>query len=293
MFLGAMRGSAELPSAGRREGGNRVNRILWGIALAAAPVTAHANAGIGYFMVAAPFVLVALLPAILIEACVLAPLLPVFLQRALALSFVANLQSSLLGIGLAVAVDVALMAASGSTGPEPTRASATVALIPMFFLTWRIEYRAIERRMTELKHRRVALATGTANLLSYAVMIAFVWMIMPEHGAMSVRARASEAFAISAGARLAVDDYYRSKGRLPQSGDEAGYPRNTAPVSEYMLAADIREKGVVSVKLSKSDYWPEGGEISFTPAADGDAKALRWNCRSTLAPKFLPATCRE
>jgi len=47
------------------------------------------------------------------------------------------------------------------------------------------------------------------------------------------------------------------------------------------------------ITLSKDDYWPEGGEIRLTPAVAAGAKTLSWKCRSTLAPKFLPATCRE
>jgi hypothetical protein len=272
---------------------SRASRIVLAAVLAAAPVAAQANAGIGYFLIAVPMILLALLPAILLEACVLAPLLPVPPRRALALSSVANLSSSLWGIALAIAVDGVLIGVSGSAGPEPTRTTAIAALVPLFFLTWLIEYRAIARRMTELTRARIARATGAANVLSYAAMIALVWMTLPEHGGMSVRMRTGEAMLAGSGARIAVDEFFDSKGRLPQSSDEAGYPRDAASGSKVVSAIEIREAGVVVMTLAKHDYWPEGGRITFTPAADAGAKTLSWKCRSTLPPKHLPATCRE
>jgi len=86
---------------------------------------AHANVGIGYFMPALPFVLVALVPAILVEACVLAPLLPVPLRRALRLSSIANLQSTLVGFVLGLSLDAALVGLTGSMGrTQPGPASS-------------------------------------------------------------------------------------------------------------------------------------------------------------------------
>ena len=271
-----------------------MNRILWAIALAAVPAAAQANAGIGYFIVAVPFVLVALVPAVLLEACVLAPLLPVAPRRALALSFIANLRSSIWGIGLALVVDAALIGLSGSVGPEPTKASAIAALLPLFFFTWWIEHRAIRRLEPALPRSRVALVAGGANLLSYAALIAVIVMttVLPERGAMPVRMRVGEAILAGNGARMVVDDYYRSKGRLPQNGEEAGYPRNTAPGGKLVSVIEIREQGVVVITLNKNEYWPEGGEIRLTRTADAEANTFYWKCSSTLPPKMVPATCR-
>ena len=296
MFLGAIPGSAELsPSDGCERGGNRMNRILWAIALAAIPVTAQANAGIGFFIIAVPFIVVALLPAVLIEAGVLWRLLPVAPRRALWLSFSANLRSSIWGVILAIGVDLVFFGLSGSAGPEPTKASGIAALVPLFFLTWRIEHRAVLRLEPDLPRARVALATGAANLLTYALMIAVIVLtqVLPEYPTMPVRARVSEALLLAGGARSAVNEYYEGKGGLPQSGGEAQYSENAANLGPYVSAIEIRERGVVVITLAKHDNWPAGREIRLTPAPDADAKKLNWKCRSTLPPKVLPPFCRE
>ena len=109
----------------------------------------------------------------------------------------------------------------------------------------------------------------------------------------SGRARFSEAVLAGVAARTAVIEYYASKGRLPQNGDEAGYPRDTAPGSKYVSAVEIREKGVIVVTLNIERDWPDGGEITLTPTEDAAAKTLNWKCRSTLPPKLVTASCRD
>jgi type IV pilus assembly protein PilA len=272
-----------------------VNRILWAAALAAMPVAAHANAGIGFFMIAVPFIVVALLPAVLLEAGVLWRLLPVTPRRALGLSLSANLRSSIWGVFLAIGVDLAFFGLSGSAGPEPTKAMGIAALVPLFFLTWRIEHRAVLRLEPDLSRARVALATGAANLLTYALMIAVIVLtpVLPEYPTMPVRARVGEVLVLAGGARSAVNDYYESKGRLPQNGGEAGFSESAANWGPYVSAIEIRERGVVVITLAKHDNWPAGSEIRLTPAPDADAKKLSWKCRSTLPPKVLPSFCRE
>jgi type IV pilus assembly protein PilA len=272
-----------------------MNRILWAIALAAMPAAAHANAGIGYFMIAVPFIVVALLPAVLLEAGVLWRMLPVAPRRALRLSFSANLRSSIWGVFLAIGIDLVFFGLSESAGPEPTKASAIAALLPLFFLTWRIEHRAVLRLEPDLPRARVALATGAANLLTYALMIAVIMLtpVLPEYPTMPVRARVSEALVLARGARSAVNDYYESKGQLPQSSGEAGYSETTANWGSLVSTIEVREQGVVVITLAKHDNWPAGSEIRLTPAADADAKKLGWKCRSTLPPKYLPPNCRE
>jgi len=109
------------------------------------------------------------------------------------------------------------------------------------------------------------------------------------------RARVSTALIIGSDAKTAVAEHYDKTGRLPQSGDEAGYSRNAGLAGTPVSAIEIREKGVVVVTLSRDRDWPDGSEITLTPMpiADAGAKSLRWKCRSTLPLEVLPASCRE
>jgi len=140
---------------------------------------------------------------------------------------------------------------------------------------------------------RVVRASGVANLLSYSAMIALVWMVMPGQGGIALGMRANEAMLFGNEAQIAVEDFYRSKGRLPQSGDEAGYPSAAAREGKRVSAVEIRENGVVVLTLGIDDFWLEGGEIRLTPAADADKRTVNWKCSSTLPRRSLPAACRR
>ncbi|MBK6999007.1 MAG: hypothetical protein IPH35_03200 [Rhodoferax sp.] len=82
------------------------------------------------------------------------------------------------------------------------------------------------------------------------------------------------------GARNAVAKYYKSTGRLPQSGEDAGY---VPELSKSSLAStvQIREKGVVVVTLrERRPWWKEGEELICAPEEDAKSKGeIEWNCR--------------
>jgi hypothetical protein len=87
---------------------------------ALAPGSALANSGVGYFLPAAPLAVVALVPAVLLEAVVLAFILRLSGRRALWISLRANLRSTIVGVVLAIVVDLALVTVRApSSSPLP------------------------------------------------------------------------------------------------------------------------------------------------------------------------------
>jgi hypothetical protein len=261
--------------------------------IALAPVPALANSGVGFFMVGLPVVLLALVPVIPLEALVLAKILGVPYRRALSLSWRANVRSTLWGFVLGIGLDLALLAPTGSSGMPWTKAAATVALVPMFFFSWWIEHRAVARLATEFPRSRIATATGAANLLSYAAMIAFVWStpMYPARSQTDLRAHVSEAILAGALTRTSVAEFWMNKKRLPSSLEELGI---VSPLPDKYSVA-IERGGKISV-LVITPQIPDlyGKHVVFAPAPDATAEGgLRWSCSSPdIEPKYLPATCR-
>lgn len=259
-------------------------------AFALVPALAFANAGIGYFMLALPIVVAALIPAIPLEALVLKAMLRLPLRRALSLSLWANLRSTLIGVVLGIAIDLLLVAGTGSAGPEPTKGAATAMLAPLFLLSWWIEHRAILRRAADLPRGGVALASGAANLLSYAAMLAFVWMtgFLPKRGTMSTRARLSEALLAATGAKTSVTEFWERNKRLPVDEREAGL----APLKSKDFRVTVESGGSISVQiLMPREPDVNGKRIVLTPVPEG--AGLRWACRAPeIPPRLLPVSCR-
>lgn len=270
---------------------NRVSRLAAAL-LALAPALAHANVGIGYLLLAWPIVLLALVPAVPLEAAVLKPILRVSWRRGFLLSLGANVRSTLWGLAIAVAVDFALMGAGGSAGPDPTAGAAIAMLVPFFFLSWWIEHRAVARKAAEIGARRIAAATGAANLLSYAGMIAFVALggYLPWEGSMAPRARITEGLAAASSLRTGVTERWSADRKFPSPGSP-GF----APVVEKNHRVALERDGRIAVHFAAPGFPSiDGKRIVLTPVLDPSGAIARWQCGSPdIERRFLPGSCRD
>jgi type IV pilus assembly protein PilA len=255
------------------------------------PALAQANAGIGYFTLAVPLVLVALAPAVFIEAGVIQFVLKTAYRRALSLSWWANLRSTLWGVGLGLAGDVVLVTLTGSPGPEPTRSFALVMLVPFFLLSWWIEARAIDRLAPGTAPRKVLLATGAANAITYAAMAAGAAAIYPAEGSYHLRPQISEALLAGSSVRTLVAEFWQTHDRFPKDAAELGLPDTSA--SRFRV--NLQPEGRIEIRIHLDNDKLRGKRLTLTPRVlDGKAGTLEWTCRSPdIEPRFLPSSCRS
>ena len=259
-------------------------------AAALCPSLAHANAGIGFFLLDLPFVLAALLPAILVEALVYVPALHVPLGRALSHSWRANLASTLLGVVLGIAADFGLVAMTGSAGPEPTRGPALAMLVPFFLLSWWVEHRMIARRAAELPRSRVAAATAAANALTYAGMAVAVWLVLPAEGSLRPQMIISEAMLAASGARSAVTERWLKDKSFPKDMREMGVAQQ--PGGRYRVS--LGEGGRIEVEILVDNPRVGGKHLVLTQRPAPQSPGLEWKCSSPdIEQRLLPAPCRE
>ena len=260
------------------------------------PVSVSANAGIGYFMVALPLVVFALIPAVPLEGFVLRAVLGLRLQYAFLLSLGANGRSTLYGFLLAIIIDIVLMSVTGSAGPEPTKAVATAMLAPFFLYSWWIEHRVIARRKTDLSRYQVATATGVANLLSYTGMLIFIWTtaFLPERPTMPARVQLSEAVKGASSIKADITDFWQQNNRFPADVSEL----DDVLYGDADFSIALGKEGRVLVQIHMPDEpLVDNKELVLTPLPDtaspGDSR-LRWKCSSEeISPRFLPARCRS
>ena len=255
--------------------------------LLAWPAVAKANTGIGYHMVALPYVVMALVPAILVEAPVLARLLGVDWKRGLWWSFVANLYSTLFGSILAVVADIALVGATGSSGWRQGTGTFLASLVPLFFITWLLEARAVRVRLPAESTRSAWHATLAANGLSYALIaIAVPQLNDLEFPVYGVRTNMVEVLAILSSEKSEVEDFHRKEGRFPEPRTREmahGFTKYVARDSGGRLTAEIRYPKVRELN---------GARIVMRPTVSSGKFA--WECFAPVASfKYLPASCRQ
>jgi hypothetical protein len=254
------------------------------------PATAHANAGIGFFLVAVPFVAMAMVPAMLVEAPILSRLLDVSFVRGFWWSVSANFASAILGSLIAVAVDVALVATTGSSGLEINRTTVLVTLVPMFWLTWLLERSTIRHLQPAGATRSAGRATLVANAVSYALLaaaVAFVPSAMLDAPSSRTRYQITEAVADMSAARAEVAEYHAAHKRFPAAGSLVSSGRHLRSLrrdAEGRVIGIIEYPGVEAI---------HGKTVVIAPGMEGNV-IMEWICYTPDAPhKFLPAGCRR
>lgn len=270
----------------------RIARIA--AALALWPGAALANTGIGYFMVPMPVVVLALVPAIALEAWVLKALLGLGWKRGAILSLRANVVSTLYGLVAGLALDLLLAIGTGSSGFPWMRAGVAIMLVPWFAFSWWIEFRVVAKRLAELPRKAVRRATGAANTLTYALMMAFVFFgpLVPIRDVSYQRAQVTEAILKAHAARERVEQFWHAHRRLPDDPREVDLE---AMQADDRFAVTLGRGGRISVEI-RMPREPEidGKHVELAPVADPGADKLRWLCGSRdLVIRYLPGGCRD
>ena len=267
------------------------------VLLALLPVPAAANAGVGFFTLPWPVVILTLLPVIGLEGVVLARMLRRPWRRAFSLALVANLNSTLYGLGLSYGLDIMLLGFTGLSGFEPTQTLVSVMLMPLFALSWWIEERVVQRRASEPSKAAVAWAVGVANLLSYGALIAgihltpFIPEIAPSY---TTRATLNAGFQAAQALAPRVEAFWATHHRFPTDTGElgdAGEP--LAPgqfASPFVVGLEADGRIVVRFQTPQHRYL-DGQQIRLTPTLPPgapDGGRLAWRCRSPdLHPELL------
>jgi hypothetical protein len=250
------------------------------LALALAPAAAHANAGIGLLVLAVPITIIALLPAILIEGPVLARILQLPGGRAMWVSCVANIASTILGTLIAVVTSVIPLMYG-----EFMRETVLISLVPMFLVSWWLEYLVVRRMLPPEKRPRSRRATGVANAITYAAMLIGVAIFVPPESATFNRWRLSPALAELGVARMEVGEHFASHGAFPP-------PKRFTPTDRSVKSLTLEPGGRIIATLSfPGREVADGRHIVYEPIVLG-GKLSDWKCSSDIAPKYLPAACR-
>ena len=246
------------------------------------PLPAQANVGIGWFAPSLDATIPALLPAILVEAVVLARLLELRFGRALWIAFVANLASTILGAIVALMVD----RVAGSS-PYPDRELILAALVPMFFVSWYIEWLVVLPRLAPDRKPRAFKATFAANLLSYALIVLAVLAVMAPAGQAATKHHVHMALIPFFSAKTEVALHHMEKGAFPPP---RALPTGGPNLSSLAIEGEGRIVAVLSFPASPDAH---GKRVVLVPRVQ-DGQIVAWECSAPdVHPKYLTTNCRE
>ena len=254
---------------------------------------AIANAGVGFFFLAIPVAVLALIPTVIVEALVLMRLLQVSIWRGLFLATVANLTSTILGVIASIALDFVLVAGLGSSGLPLETVTAATMLVPFFLFSWWIEYHVIVRCEADKPKGRIRKATGVGNFISYILILAFLFLVMAPFArgycAYTVRYTVTEGLSLASAGKRAVSEFFAQNGRLPINNEEAGMADPESISGNSVDKVQIAN-GVITVTFSTTGI--AGSTINLTPDSTGDK--IMWDCTGgDLENRYRPSSCRK
>jgi hypothetical protein len=276
------------------------------------PALAYANIAFGFAWAIGLEFLIALIPVIILEGLVLGAMLRLPGMRALNLATEANLVSAAAGLVLGLPLVNYALLAGAYAWLEPNRVNAVFLIAPLLLPSWWIEYRWIARRDPALDISRVRWASGVANVLSYAALLAYTWTAFPEPGVNRVRALVRDAYQASDQVRQDVVAFRTKQGRLPDSLKELGYPpaeaegfdvpmrrldlwgNNSGPTSRLNLS--LQTAGRISVQFLGPEHPViDRKRIVLSPVVEQPARGqpvIRWQCSAPDLPQsLLPEGC--
>jgi type IV pilus assembly protein PilA len=132
------------------------------------------------------------------------------------------------------------------------------------------------------------------TLIELMIVIAILGILMmiaiPAYQDYTTRAKVSELIAMVAPAKLAVAETASSEGSLAGvNAANSGYQFPGA--TDFVSGIVIADGGLIT---ATSSVPAAPGNILFQPfeIAEGTGQ-LRWECSTTINPKFVPSSCRD
>ena len=205
-----------------------------------------------------------------------------------------NVRSTLFGIVIAVVVDIGLIAlGGGSMGPAPSRAGLLGSLVPMFFITWWIERRAVVRKYPELPAARSVNAVLAANVLSYAALVAAIIYVpfFKFYDQLGYRDEIYGAVYAAGRWKEGVETYWQKHKRFPERADDLGLGR--LEEGRRVRSVKLEPGGRIVLELR----FPNEPELDrkrliYEPRVVGDF--VQWKCRTPDLPqRYAPYGCRD
>jgi type IV pilus assembly protein PilA len=129
------------------------------------------------------------------------------------------------------------------------------------------------------------------TLIELMIVVAIIGILaavaLPAYQDYTVRAKVTEVVLAASAPKVAVAEWYQTKGSFPATAASLGVD---SQVSKYVASVAVTDATGVITAVSKDLGTGITGDIVMTPTASGNV--LTWACTGTILPKYLPASCK-
>lgn len=173
------------------------------------------------------------------------------------------------------------------SSPYPGRELILAALVPMFFVSWYIEWLVVLPRLAPDRKPRALRATFAANLLPYVLIVLAVLAFMSPAGQAATRHYVQWALLPFFDAKREVALHLQEKGAFPPP---RALPTGGPNLSSLAIEGEGRIVAMLSFPASPDAH---GKRVVLVPRVQG-GQIIAWECSAPgVHPKYLPTACRE
>ena len=115
---------------------------------------------------------------------------------------------------------------------------------------------------------------------------------IPAYQDYTIRAQVAEGISLTAGARVAMVEYYLQQGDWPDNNNKAGIANQNDIVGHYVRHVKVN-KNVIEVMFGNEAHKILSNK-KITMEATEESGIIRWDCgaHGALDDKYLPRACR-
>jgi type IV pilus assembly protein PilA len=134
------------------------------------------------------------------------------------------------------------------------------------------------------------------TLIELMIVVAIIAILaaiaIPQYQDYLIRSQLAEGLETAAGSKTAIWEYRNNTGQFPPSNLTAGLPSANSITGKYVSSVKILSTGKVQIAYAQPDSNTKlkSQTVILSPIDNGGS--IGWKCSSTMAGRYLPATCR-
>lgn len=138
------------------------------------------------------------------------------------------------------------------------------------------------------------------TLIELMIVVAIIGILaaiaIPAYQDYTIRAQVSEGLSLSAGAKVAVAEFYQDRGEWPASNADAGLQLAENIEGKYVSSVTVGAgNGLITIEYDKTATNRNIRTASLTLEATNHSGSIGWDCDSpgdSITNNWLPAACR-
>jgi type IV pilus assembly protein PilA len=136
------------------------------------------------------------------------------------------------------------------------------------------------------------------TLIELMIVVAIIAILaaiaLPAYQDYTIRSQVSEGAVLADGAKTSLAEFYTNRGSYPASNLSAGLAGSASIQGNYVASLNAAGggAGVIQAKFgNKANVKISGSVLTFSAYSKGGG-SIAWTCKSTMASKYLPTSCR-